>query len=114
MRSLLVSLVACLLATAPAVALECPAARGLDTPATLETVARILPAGIDLDPPNAAPSAIDELAKAGIPDDLIVDNLIASFCASIAADPSIPDALKTQRVQDFATRIEPLVYSDED
>jgi hypothetical protein len=111
-RSLLVvGLVLSLLAVTPTLALECPVPAQFDDPATAQAVRNILPQGIDLEAPNAVESAVFELGQAGVSEDFILDNLIASYCSSIAADPAIPEADKAQRVQGFSARVEPLVFA---
>ena len=112
--SLYVGLALCLVATTPVLAIECPVVTNLDTPATIQVVQKILPAQVDLDAPGAVESAIHDLAVAGVPDDLSLDNLIAAYCVSLADEPGVSEITKTQKVQDYAIRIEPLVYSDRD
>lgn len=104
------ALALCLISVAPAQALECPSLTAFNSPATADAVAKILPAGIDLDAPDAAASAIYELRQAGIADDMILDNLIATQCAAVIAEPGLSDAEKEQRVRDFTTWVEPLIY----
>ncbi len=95
---------------APALALECPVASEIDDAATAALVQQYLPADIDLDAPDAPNSAIFELTQAGVAPDLILDNLIATYCASVAANTALSEAEKTQRVDDFSKSATDLVY----
>ena len=97
--------------TVPVLALECPVPAQFDDATTAAAVAKMLPLGIDLETPNALQSAIVDLRQAGVSEDLILDNLIASHCATVAAETGLSENEKAKRVDDFTTMAEPLVMA---
>jgi len=89
-------------------AFQCPA-QPLEA-ARAATIAAALPSGDAFDDPTALVAAVDALhaEKVGLP--LIVDNLIAAYCPTVADQAGLSDAEKTARVNSFAARITRTVY----
>ncbi|SEQ41723.1 hypothetical protein SAMN05428969_3002 [Devosia sp. YR412] len=94
----------------PAMALECPVLAKLDDPALAGVVAHILPDGVDLDAPDALETAIFDLKQAGVPDDAVLDNLIASYCLTTDGQADLSDDAKTERLEDFSQSATQLVF----
>ena len=96
-----------------AMALECPAPAALNDPADAAAIGNILPADIDLEAPDALQSAVFDLRQAGIDDDVILDNLIASYCLTVNAQAGVSDDDKTRQVEDFSQAATQLVFANQ-
>jgi len=112
MRPLPLAGFALLTLAAPALALECPIPAQIDNAATSASVAKVLTPGIDLQAPNAVEAAIFDLKQAGVPEDIILDNLVASYCQTVAAESGLSEDQKSQKLETFSKSTEPLVFSD--
>lgn len=95
-------------------ALECPVPAKIDDAATVGKIQELLPADTNLDAPDALQTAVFNLKTAGIPEDLILDNLIAVYCAAINAQTGVSDDEKTQQVQAFSQSATEMVFGDVD
>ena len=98
-------------AATPAAAFTCP------TP-TLEGVAgqptdngTLLPRGDALDDPAKLNAGVAALRAKGVPAAIIIDRLVANYCAAQAGNTGLDDAERTQRVRSFAGRIARTVYT---
>jgi hypothetical protein len=112
--SLAGGLAAVLMLSTSAWALECPAPADINDPATAAAIAKILPADIDLDAPDALQSAVFDLQQAGVANDVILDNLIAVYCAVVDAQTGLSDDDKTQSVETFSQQATQVVFSGAD
>ena len=101
---------ALLLLATSAMALECPIPAAIDDPASAAAIAKVLPDGVDLEAPQALQSSVFELKQAAVPDDAIVDNLVAAFCNSISAQAGMPEADKTGKIEAFSDEADKAVF----
>ena len=95
-------------------ALECPVPAKIDDASTAQKIEELLPADTDLDAPDALQSAVFNLKTAGISEDVILDNLIAVYCAAINAQTGVSDDEKTQQVEAFSQSANNVVFGDVD
>lgn len=95
-------------------ALECPVPAKIDDAATAQKIEELLPADTDLDAPDALQTAVFNLKAAGISEDMILDNLIAVYCAAINAQTDLSDDEKTGQVQAFSQSANVVVFGDVD
>jgi len=95
-------------------ALDCPVLSAIDDPAVSASMDQFLPADTDLDAPDALPSAVFELRRAGVPDDLILDHLIAVYCNSVATAQEVSDDEGTRRIEAFSQTATQAVFGDID
>ncbi len=109
--SLPASIAVLLVMCSSASALECPVPTTIDDPTSAALMEKYLPADTALDAPDALQSAVFDLKRAGLSDELILDNLIAVYCPSVDAIPGLSDEDKTQRVQAFAEMASGLVFN---
>jgi hypothetical protein len=92
-------------------AFVCPDADQIDSADLLAKIKPLLPSDVDLEAPDQLQSAVYTLRAEGVPPGTAVNNLIAAYCPAVAADQSLSDAEKTQRVQRFARKATELIYS---
>lgn len=97
-----------------AMALECPTPGVVADPAQASVIENILPADVDLEAPDALQSAIFDLKQSGVADDVILDNLIATYCVYVDAEPGVSDDDKTQQVKDFSEAATQAVFGNAD
>lgn len=90
----------------------CPEAAKVDPPSAQADITAVLPPGVDLSAPDALQSAVFTLLSKGVAPATVLDNVIAAYCPGVAADQSLTDAEKTQRVERFATTATGLVYAN--
>lgn len=101
-------------ASVSAYALDCPAPSRIDNPATAAVVQKYLPDHIDLAAPDAMETAVFGLQRDGVEPDVLLNNLIATYCGSVASESGLSDQAKTQRVMNFSKSATQLVFSDVD
>lgn len=109
----LAALLAVILAasTASADSFVCPETSQIDPSSARPDIKAVLPSGVDLEAPDALQSAVFTLLGEGVAPAIVLNNLVAAFCPGVAADRSLTDAERTQRVQRFANLATILVYS---
>jgi len=110
MAKLLSATTLALLMTTSAMALECPIPVAVNDAASAAAVRQVLPAGVDLDAPQALQSSVFELRQAGVGDDAIVDNLISAYCTSVNAQPGLSDDDKTQKINTFSDEVDKAMF----
>lgn len=89
-------------------ALQCPAQPLEASRAAI--IAAALPAGDAFDDRAALATAVTALHAEGVGLPMIVDNLIAAYCPTVADQAGLSDAEKTAKVNQFAARITRAVY----
>jgi hypothetical protein len=85
-----------------------------DEPASAGDIKAILPTGDALADPTQLNTAIQALSKRGLSKLLIVDNIIAAHCASVAANGELSDAEKRARMLRFSRLATQSVYANDD
>lgn len=90
-------------------AFQCPA-QPLEA-ARASTISAALPTGDAFNDPAALVAAVSALRAEGVGLPLIVDNLIAAYCPTVAGQAGLSDAEKTQAVNRFAARATRTVYN---
>ncbi|MGR7994413.1 hypothetical protein [Xanthobacter sp. ZOL 2024] len=71
----------------------------------------LLAAGDPLDKPEVLNAAVQKLQAGGMSRALIIDNLVSTYCPEVAANATLSDAQKLQRMRTFAGRVVRTVYS---
>lgn len=89
----------------------CPAITGADAQAQAKTVQELLGQGDPLDRPEQLDAAVDALKKAGVSRAMIIDQVVAAYCPSVAANKSLSTLQKTLRVQQVAAILTHRVYN---
>lgn len=111
-------LVALVLGSLPGVAqaagFECGPRVVADEPAGAGNIRAILPTGDALADPTQLGTAIEVLSKRGLSKLLIVDNIIAAHCATVAANGELSDAEKRARMLRFSRLATQTVYANDD
>jgi hypothetical protein len=97
-------------ASVPAAAFTCPTPT-LDGADHSADIAGLLPKGDALDDPAKLNAGVAALRAKGVPAAIIIDQLIAGYCARQAGNASLDDAARTARVRSFAGRIARTVYA---
>ncbi|MCK0207376.1 hypothetical protein MWN33_04940 [Starkeya koreensis] len=90
-------------------AFECPA-KPLEAKQAA-AIKAVLPTGDAFDNVGQLNAAVTELKASGVGPVLIIDNLIAAYCPTVAAQGELSDAKKASLVNRFAARITRVVYS---
>jgi hypothetical protein len=91
----------------------CPNAVEGTTQAQQSEIDTLLPSGDAMDDPGRLNASIDGLKRLGLSRTLIIDHLIGSYCPIIDRDSSLTNSEKAVRIRQFASRISPVVYSEE-
>ena len=97
--------------SASAADFECSWRPVADGPPRVRDVDALIPLGDDLDQPAKLNAAVDTLRKQGMSEGSIIDNLIAAYCPTVAANPALDDRQKTARLRLFAARATGVIYS---
>jgi hypothetical protein len=90
---------------------ECPRLDELVTPPLSVEIDDVVPKGLVLDEPSQLASAIILLREHGLSTDNTINHLIALYCPGVAAENSLTDQQKTDRVAHFARQAASLVFS---
>jgi len=112
-RALVGAAMVTLVAIAPvaaSAAFECPVPAPGAAPAQSQAIKAALPAGdafADLTKLNAA---VASLRSQGIGNAIIIDNLIAAYCPTVADNAALTEAQKREAVRRFAGQITRTVY----
>lgn len=64
----------------------------------------------DADASKRLGELMTDLRKSGLKPSMIVDHLVGAYCPLVAADTSLSDEQKTNRVRDFAQQVTGLAY----
>jgi hypothetical protein len=82
-----------------------------DEPPQVRDISTLLPVGDDLDQPVKLNAAVDTLRKQGLSEASIINNLIAAYCPTVAANQVLDDRQKTAKLRRFASRMTRVIYS---
>jgi hypothetical protein len=109
----LVSVAGCggaIVAPVDAATLTCPDATASDMPRTAPAVSDLYSGASDLTASNRLGELVTDLRKSGMKPALIVDHLIGAYCPLVAADDTLSDKQKADRVRQFARQVTGLAY----
>ncbi|GGG43800.1 hypothetical protein [Chelatococcus composti] len=94
--------------TARAADFVCP---DLPGSAQTKTIQDLLGSVDPLDRPDQLNAAVDALNKAGVSRAMIIDQIIAAYCPSVAANKNLTPLQKTLRIQRVAAEVSRQVYN---
>jgi hypothetical protein len=97
--------------SAHAAGFECSWRPTADDAPQIRDVDALIPVGDDLDQPAKLNAAVDTLRAQGMPEASIINNLIAAYCPTVAADQALSDRQKTAQMRRFAGRVTRVIYS---
>ncbi|MDB5538783.1 MAG: hypothetical protein JWQ89_510 [Devosia sp.] len=96
---------------ASAAGLDCTVTGQIDPASAQTDIMSVLPPDVDLAAPDGLRSAVFTLLLQGVAPNVVLNNLISAYCPTVAADQSLTDAEKTQRVLTFSQEATRLIYS---
>jgi hypothetical protein len=103
-----------LIAPTHAAAFTCPETSGAAMPATTPSLNNLYSGATDATASNRLGEVMADLRKSGLKPSLIVDHLLGAYCPLVAADNSLSDKQKTDRVRRFAQQVTGLAYMPSD
>jgi hypothetical protein len=97
-------------ATSAGAAFTCPEPVSSDAPGSTPAVADLFSGASDVTAGNRLGELVADLRRSGTRPALIADRLIGAYCPLVAADGSLSEKQKTDRVRDFARQVTALAY----
>ena len=102
------------MAPVAAAALVCPDTTASDSPRTASTLREIYSGTTDMTASNRLGELVTGFRESGMKPALIVDHLIGAYCPLAAADHTLSDKQKADRVRQFAQQVTGLAYAGPD
>jgi hypothetical protein len=99
-----------LIAPTHAAAFTCPDASGAAILGAAPSLAEFYSGANDVTASKRLGELMADLRKSGLKPSLIVDHLVGAYCPLVAADSSLSDSQKTDRVRRFAQQVTGLAY----
>jgi hypothetical protein len=119
-HALLVALIAscsvggALIVPTQAAAFTCPDTSGATTAGKAPSLDGLYSGATDATASHRLGELMADLRKSGLKPSLIVDHLVGAYCPLVAADNSLSDKQKTDRVRRFAQQVTGLAYMPSD
>jgi len=98
------------MAGSAAAALECPVQPIAAGTAQARDISAVIPAGDALDDVAKLNTAVTALRQQGVSQAVIIDNLIAAYCPTVARNASLNEQQKAAKVRRFASQMVRTVY----
>ncbi|MGO4387654.1 CopG family transcriptional regulator [Microvirga sp. 2YAF29] len=95
---------------AHAAAFTCPDTSTVTTTGKTQAIDGLYAGATDADAGKRLGELMTDLRKSGLKPSMIVDHLVGAYCPLVAADTSLSDAQKTNRVRRFAQQVTGLAY----
>jgi hypothetical protein len=93
-----------------AAAFTCPETTVSDGPRNTPALSELFSGASDTTVSNRLGELMTDLRKSGMKPALVVDHLIGAYCSLVAADGTLSDKQKADRVRQFARRVTELAY----
>jgi hypothetical protein len=103
-----------MIAPVDAATFTCPDTTASDMPRTAPALSDLYSGASDIAASNRLGELVTDLRKSGMKPALIVDHLIGAYCPLAAADNTLSDKQKADRVRRFARQVAGLVYVPSD
>ncbi|WP_162820634.1 ribbon-helix-helix domain-containing protein [Microvirga calopogonii] len=103
-----------LTASADAATFTCPDTMAADRPGAASSLSDLYAGADDVTASNRLGELMADLRKSGMKPALIVDHLIGAYCPLVAADATLSDKQKADRVRRFARLVTGLAYVPSD
>ena len=97
-----------------AAAFTCPDSTASDPPETVPALSDWYSGATDLTASHRLGELMTELRKSGMKPALIVDHLVGAYCPLVAADDTLSEKQKADRVRRFAQQVTGLAYRPSD
>ena len=117
LRIILVSiaaLVAASIESVDAATFTCPDATASDAPRTAPALRALYSGATDITASDRLGELMTDLRNSGMKPALIVDHLIGAYCPLVAADSTLSDKQKADRLRQFARQVTGLAYVPSD